>query len=189
MFSFKYLSKTILCQSSSEIRYVCQTIFLKKHSGIAQFIFLASSRKLAESLEPKRSNGGRLETAPSQPKKSPTTQSFIREAAPHTTRVPVHLWNKPSRRLVERPARSSSDKRLGSERIFHDSGGGKGGVSERYGQARTFRGRQAREEVAESIDKRYRVTESHRQYLERRDARESGKPSVSRYTKKNPTKY
>ena len=151
---------------AQKFQYIHQTIFLKKHSSIAQLIFLASLHKLAESLEPKQSNGGHLETAPSQPKKSLTSQSFICEAAPHTTCIPIYLWNKPSCLLVERPTRLSLDKQLGSERIFHDSGGGKGEVTEGYGQVWTFQGRQAREEVTESIDKCYCVTESHRQYLE-----------------------
>ena len=75
----------------------------------------SSSRKLAKTLEPTDSDRGHLEIAPKQSKKLP---SFVREEAPHTTRVPAPLWNKPSRRPVERSGRWSSVSLREPEKTF-----------------------------------------------------------------------
>ena len=105
--------------------------FLRAFSG-------SSSRKLAKTLEPKESNQGHLEIAPKESKKSSSTsQSFTREEAPHTTRIPAPLWNK--RRPVERLVRRSSDRRRESERSFRDRGRERDRVSERYSQEPTSR--------------------------------------------------
>ena len=75
----------------------------------------SSSRKLAKTLEPTDSDRGHLEIAPKQSKQS---SSFVREEAPHTTRIPAPLWNKSSRRPVERSGRWSSVSRREPERTF-----------------------------------------------------------------------
>jgi hypothetical protein len=97
----------------------------------------SSSRKLAKTLEPKESDRGHLEIAPTQSKKPPTSGSFLREEAPHTTRVPAPLWS--GRRPVERLVRRSSDRRE-PERSFRDRGreGDRG-----YSREQTFRGTDA----------------------------------------------
>jgi hypothetical protein len=167
------------------------------HNNLFFYFPGSSSRKLAKTLQPKESNRGHLEVAPRQSiekKSSPTSsQSFIREEAPHTTRIPAPLWNK--RRPPERPARLSSDRRRESfrdrgherdrvserysqEQTFGGRGRERDRVSERYGQARTFGDRQVGKTVTESKndDTRYLA---YKQYVERRDSRLSGKCSVS----------
>ena len=126
--------------------------FLKHCSFI---ILGSSSRKLAE-------------IPPTQPPK-PRQQSFTREAAPHTTRVPVPIRNRP----VKRPARWSSGSRGRFENRLRGPGREGDRMTERYGQSQKFvGGREARDQVSQN---NVRATESYRHYLERRDSRESGK--------------
>ena len=70
-------------------------------------------------------------------KKPSASQTFIREEAPHTTRIPAPLWNK--RRPVERLSRWSSDRRLESAESFRDRRRERDGMSERYSQEQTPR--------------------------------------------------
>lgn len=140
----------------------------------------SSSRKLAKTLKPKESDRGHLEIAPRQSKKLPKSQSFIREEAPHTTRIPAPLWNK--RKPIERPARWSLDRRREAEKSFPDRGPEKDRVSKGYSQEQTFGGIQAGKKVAESNDTRYYA---YKQYLERRYSPQPGKCFVSCQKAKN----
>jgi hypothetical protein len=94
----------------------------------------SSSGKLAKTLEPKESDGGHLEIAPKQSKQSPKSQSFIRDKAPHTTRVPAAQWNRPSRRPVVRSGRWSSDRPREPERSFRGPGRERDRMSGRDGR-------------------------------------------------------
>ena len=179
---FSFMCHTELFQGSPTTRYISVSFDLsipfQKYSFSA-----SSSRKLAKSLKLNASKGGHVEIAPSQPSNSappPPSQSFTREAAPHTTRVPVPLRSKLSRRPVER---WSSDRRRSTDKNFRDHDRGKGRLTERrYGQGQTFEGRQD----SSGGDKRY---ESYRHYLERRDSRDSCKYSRSpSHTKKSDFK-
>jgi hypothetical protein len=169
----------------------------------------SSSRKLAKTLEAEELAEGLLAISP-RSKTSSTSQSFIREEAPHTTRIPAPLWNK--RRPVERLSRWSSDRHLESEESFRDRGRETDGVTERYSRERTARWSSDRHRESEEsfrdrgrvhdgVSEQYsqeqtfggghagkKVAESidtryyaNKQYLERRESRLPGKFSVSYY--------
>ena len=146
----------------------------------------SSSRKLAKTLEPRESDRGHLEIAPTQSieknTSSTSSQSFIRDEAPHTTRIPAPLWNK--RRRVESFSRWSSDRRGEPEGSVRDRGGERVRMSERYRRDRRFGDREAGKESEKGFrdrgGERDRVSERYSQ--ERRFGdRQAGREPVKSF--------
>ena len=128
--------------------------------------FPESPRKLAKSLEPKESNQGHLEVAPIEKKPSSRpSSSFVREEAPHTTRIPAPLWNK-----RRQHSRYPSDRDREYERSFRDRRRERDRVPERYSSREQMFG--DRQGGSKNDNPHYLA---YKQYVERRDSRSLGK--------------